>query len=73
MKLKADIYNLDLHKFFIYRQFSLDFFIQGTKKLGAFTVKPETGDDITTGSLFAKKKIEPVEKPAPTGIELRRG
>ncbi|CAG2216939.1 XRCC1 [Mytilus edulis] len=45
---------------------------EGTKKLGAFTVKPETGDDITTGSLFAKKKIEPVEKPAPTGAAAVR-
>ncbi|XP_052074822.1 DNA repair protein XRCC1-like [Mytilus californianus] len=45
---------------------------EGTKKLGAFTVKPETGDDITTGSLFAKKKIEPVEKPSPTGAAAVR-
>ncbi|XP_076106258.1 DNA repair protein XRCC1-like isoform X2 [Mytilus galloprovincialis] len=45
---------------------------EGTKKLGVFTVKPETGDDITTGSLFAKKKIEPVEKPAPTGAAAVR-
>lgn len=37
------------------------------KKLGAFTIKPETGDDISSGSLFAKKKTEPVEKPTLTG------
>ena len=42
-------------------------YLQGIKKFGAFTVKPETGDDIASGSLFAKKKTEPAEKPAPTG------
>lgn len=45
---------------------------EGIKKLGAFTVKPETGDDIASGSLFAKKKTEPAEKPAPTGAAAVR-
>ena len=45
---------------------------EGIKKFGAFTVKPETGDDIASGSLFAKKKTEPAEKPAPTGAAAVR-
>lgn len=45
---------------------------EGIKKFGAFTVKPETDDDITSGSLFAKKKTEPAEKPSPTGAAAVR-
>lgn len=29
------------------------------KKIGAFTLKPESGDSISSGSIFEKKKMEP--------------
>ncbi|XP_048772083.2 DNA repair protein XRCC1-like isoform X2 [Ostrea edulis] len=31
----------------------------GMKKIGAFTLKPESGDSISSGSIFEKKKMEP--------------
>ncbi len=38
--------------------------------LGAFKLRDNTDDDITTGSLFAKRNKEP-EKPAPlTGTKV---